>query len=122
MHVHFWASACLHALQDTVNFQHFNYTEYIWLLGFKIGEKISFSSVDYWYLTQTKTAQNYGLWYLRNHVKGYHYNLYLKLDDHTKLFIRESHSKKKLLDLLKRLNANQKIQIKDFTETGQDSY
>jgi hypothetical protein len=91
------------------------YREYVWILGIKWGKKITFDKVDYWYITKSKTSQEYGPVYWRIHTDGHTYNGYLKFDDMDKIFVGDSAMKNRLINKITKVNAKLKLEIKDYS-------
>lgn len=90
------------------------YREYVWVLGLKRGEKINFNEIKYWYITKSKTSQEYGPVYWRLNTNGQSFNGYLKFNDKENIFIGHSLSKGRLINKIKRINSSLKLDIKDY--------
>jgi hypothetical protein len=90
------------------------YHEYVWFLGLKVGPKIKFSSIEYWYITKSKQTQEYGPQYTRWSSTSTRYNGYLKFSEKEKIYIGDSRGKDLLLKKIKALNRDFGLEVMDY--------
>ncbi|MFC2124100.1 hypothetical protein ACFLU5_04745 [Bacteroidota bacterium] len=89
--------------------------DYLWISGFRKGEKIDITEIDYLYLTKSKYSREYGF-FPRAYEYGYLYNGYSKLKNEEKLLIGYSKKKDSILRKLERISKELNLEIKDYSD------
>jgi hypothetical protein len=87
--------------------------DYLWILGFRKGERLETSEIDYLYLTKSKFSREYGF-FPRAYEYGYLFNGYIKLKNDDKLMVGYSKRKDAILKKLKRISSVLHLEIKDY--------
>jgi hypothetical protein len=98
-----------------LNLKEKSYREYVWILGIKLGGKIKFEEIQYFYITKSKVSQVYGQTYKNHYVTVTRFNGYLKFSDDEKIAVGNSASKDSLLKKIKKVNEDLGLEIKDFS-------
>ena len=89
--------------------------DYLWILGFRKGDKIDTKQIDYLYMTKSKYSREYGF-FPRAYEYGHFFNGYIKLKNEEKLMVGFSKSKKRMLRKLERISKELKLEIRDYSE------
>jgi hypothetical protein len=90
--------------------------DYLWILGFKKGEKGTFDEIQYLYITKSKISRTMNLESLSSTIAGEEFNGYLKFSEDQKIHITSQESKSGTMKKLKEFSALLGVQVVDYTE------
>lgn len=89
--------------------------DFLWILGFKKGEKISFDEVDCVFITSTSQGQEWGPVSVRFHNKVSVYYAFIKFSDGSKMMLKEATYKPDLKKEVRQFARKINVELKDFT-------
>lgn len=92
------------------------YREYLWILGMKDGKPHRFDDLAYFFIKKNISSQTMGLKAATTTVVKEVYDAYLKFSNEEKLHITTTNHKHKLIDKLRPISKQLKIEILDYTE------
>jgi hypothetical protein len=87
------------------------YKEYLWIMGFKKGEDVSFQKIEFIYLNKLNIKSGYG-YVSRINVNDTIYKGFIKLSDAEPVFIGESKNEQKLIKKVERISRDINIELR----------
>lgn len=93
------------------------YHDYLWILGFRIGEKGKFNTLDYLFIKKSNVSQTMRLRVASSTIQKEVFDGYLKFSDQHKIHLLTLDSKENLINKLKFIAALLKTRIIDYSET-----
>ena len=91
------------------------YREYVRLLWMKLGKPVSYSNVEYCYITASKYSQKMQLKAANTTLSGVEMNAYLKFSDGEKIHIARGRNKEKIISKISKITDYLGIEIVDHT-------
>jgi hypothetical protein len=101
----------------TIDMDQQRYHDYLWMLGYKKGEWISFERIDYFFIKRRNASQTMHMKSITNTVHKPVYDGYLKFSDDHKVFIATYEHKDELMAKLKPMAEKLEVKIVDH-DTG----
>ncbi|MDH5599578.1 MAG: hypothetical protein OEY34_10665 [Cyclobacteriaceae bacterium] len=99
-----------------VDLKNKKYHDYLWILGFKSGEKGHFDSIESIYITKSRVTQKLNHRSLSNVVQKQVYNGYIKFSGNEPVHIITKDSKAKVEEKVRELAEGIKMGVKDYSE------
>ncbi len=100
----------------TVDYTNKVYHDYLWILGFKTGDKGKFENIEYVFIKKITVTQKMNLQSLSSTVKKEVYDGYLKFSEKDKIHLMTRDSKKDLIEKLRAISRLLNVRIMDFSE------
>jgi hypothetical protein len=100
-----------------LDYQKKSYYRYLWILGFKIGSRGKFNSIERIFINEIRYGNTVRSGILPQVAKSIMFfnKSYIKFDNGEKMVLLEMHNKEKLIAKLKNLNKKLKTKIYDST-------
>jgi len=92
------------------------YHDYLWILGFRIGEKGKFDSVEYLFIKSSNASQTMNLRVASSTIQKEVFDGYLKFSEHKKIHLLTMDSKESLLRKLNSISKLLKVAVLDYSE------
>ncbi len=92
------------------------FRDYLWMLGFKIGDEQKFERIEYLFITKSKTSQVMNSQVSSSTVRKDVYNGYLKFSEKDKLHLLTEDSKKDLIKKLEKISKKLNVEIVDYSD------
>jgi len=92
------------------------YFEYLWILGFKNGEKGKFENIEYLFIKKKKVSQKMNSRASSTIIRSEVYDGYLKFSEENKIHVSTQSTKEKLMNQLSPIASVLNVKIVDYTE------
>jgi hypothetical protein len=96
------------------------YKEYVWLLGWKNGKKISFKAIDYLFVKTNKVTRNYNSRVQRAAITNVEYDGYMRISESEKIHLINADTKQEVVKKLIPLKNYLKTRFIDYTRDTRD--
>ncbi len=100
----------------SINFDKKIYHDYVWILGFKSGDKCNFENIEYLFIKKNKISQTMSLRVASSTIRKEVYDGYLKFSEDNKLHLLTKDSKNDLIKKLRTISKSLKVKIIDYSE------
>lgn len=92
------------------------YHDYLWILGFRNGEKGKFNALEYLFIKMSNVTQTMRLRVVSSTIRKEVFDGYLKFSEHDKIHLLTMDSKESLIKKLKSISSRLKVRIIDYSE------
>jgi len=92
------------------------FREYLFVAGFKIGDKKKYSALDEIFIRSRKFSQRVNSRAQTRTFQSVMYRGFVKFSDHDKVLVAESQFKKKVINKLEKVSKTFNLQISDYTD------
>jgi len=92
------------------------YFEYLWILGFKNGEKGKFENIEYLFIKKAKVSQKMNSRASSTTIRSEVFDGYLKFSEENKIHISTQSTKEKLMNQLTPIASVLRVKIIDYSE------
>lgn len=100
----------------SINFDKKIYHDYVWILGFKSGDKCNFENIEYLFIKKNRVRQTMNLRVASSTIRKEVYDGYLKFSEDNKLHLLTKDSKNDLIKKLRSISTTLKVKIIDYSE------
>lgn len=91
------------------------YHDYLWILGFRNGEKGKFNTLEYVFIKKSNVTQTMQLRVASSTIRKEVFDGYLKFSEHHKIHLLTMDSKENLIKKLKNISIRLKVRIIDYS-------
>lgn len=91
------------------------YHDYLWILGFRTGEKGKFNTIQYLFITSSNVTQTMHLRVASSTIRKEVFDGYLKFSEGNKIHLLTMDSKERLTKKLKNISAQLKVRVIDYS-------
>ena len=102
-----------------IDFESKEYFDYLWILGFKNGEKGKFKNIEYLFIKNNKVSQKMNSRASSTTIRTEVYDGYLKFSEEDKIHLITKSNKERLVKELTRIASMLNTRIVDYTEAKQ---
>lgn len=92
------------------------YHDYLWILGFRSGEKGKFNTLEYIFIKKSNVSQTMRMRVASSTIQKEVFDGYLKFSDQHKIHLLTLDSKDKLIDKLEFMAASLKTRLIDYSD------
>lgn len=92
------------------------YHDYVWMLGFRIGDKGSFENIEYLFVKKSKVSQTMHVRVASSTIRKEVYDGFLKFSESHKLHLVTKDSKNELIKKLRVISTALTVKIIDYSE------
>ena len=92
------------------------YHDYVWILGFRNGEKGKFSAIEYLFIKNSNVTQTMRLRVVSSTIRKEVFKGYIKFSEHDKIHLLTMDSKERLIKKMKAISARLKIRVIDYSD------
>jgi len=96
------------------------YTEYVWVLGYRSGEKIKFENIEYLYINKLKVTQGMSSLLNSTTIDSEEYRGYIKFNEQEKIHFITKGNHQKLIIELKRIAQSMGVGLFDYSSGGRE--
>jgi hypothetical protein len=100
----------------SIDLKNKTYHDYLWILGFRIGEKGSFDSIEYLFIKSSNVSQTMNLRVASSTIRKEVFDGYLKFSEQKKIHLLTMDSKESLLKKLNSISKLLKVAVLDYSE------
>ena len=100
----------------TIDFDKKSFHDYVWILGFRNGDKDNFEIIEYLFIKKSKVSQTMHLRVASSTLRKEVYDGYLKFSENNKLHLLTKDSKSDLIKKLRAISTALGVKILDYSE------
>jgi hypothetical protein len=99
-----------------IDFGRKNYFEYMWIFGFKKGDREHFDKIEYIFVNKNKVKQTIAVRVASSSFERYDFNVYLKFSEDQKIHLLSDESKSTVFNRAQSLAERLKCDVVDRTD------